>query len=197
MLAQYIINIINKHIFNEESLIIFLMCQLFYHHRRLQHLSFRCIFVNWKGIFIFWCFMTIKARITLIWNSSTQKSSRLFTHYAENILYGSYSATTITTITTTTSFIMAGLEKALWANSFLVFTLLYRKITRLGPSSWRPSCGECCLSQSSRQKSSTTAGWSESMATKTVVTPTKATTRILLSEMVGAVRYMIMFVQFL
>ena len=46
MLAQYIINIINKHIFNEESLIIFLMCQLFYHHRRLQHLSFRCIFVE-------------------------------------------------------------------------------------------------------------------------------------------------------
>ena len=35
------------------------------------------------------------------------------------------------------------------------------------------------------------------MATKTVVTPTKATTRILLSEMVGAVRYMIMFAQFL
>ena len=35
------------------------------------------------------------------------------------------------------------------------------------------------------------------MATKTVVTATKATTRILLSEMVGVVRYVIIFAQFL
>ena len=35
------------------------------------------------------------------------------------------------------------------------------------------------------------------MATKTVVTPTKATTRILLSEMVGVVKYIIIFAQFL
>ena len=143
--------------------------QVCYHHRRLQHLSFRCIFVNWKGIFIFWSLMimTIKARITLIWNSSDQKS-RLFTHYDESILCGSYNATMIKTTTTTTSFITLGLEKkALWANSFQILTLFYRKITRLAPSSWRPSCWESCLSQSSSQKSSTTAGWSESMAITT------------------------------
>ena len=70
--------------------------------------------------------MTVKAKITLIRNSSTQ-TSRLFTHYDENILCGSYSATIIRTTTTTTSFITAGLEKALWANSFQVLTLLYKK----------------------------------------------------------------------
>ena len=111
--------------------------------------------------------MTINARITLIWNSSDQKS-RLFTHYDESILCGSYNATMIKTTTTTTSFITLGLEKkALWANSFQILTLFYRRITRLAPSSWRPSCWESCLSQSSSQKSSTTAGWSESMAITT------------------------------
>ena len=101
--------------------------QVCYHHRRLQHLSLRCFFVNWKGIFIFWSLMimTIKARITLIWNSSDQKS-RLFTHYDESILCGSYNATMIKTTTTTTSFITLGLEKkALWANSFQILTLFY------------------------------------------------------------------------
>ena len=36
------------------------------------------------------------------------------------------------------TFITTDLEKALWANSFQVLTLLYWKITRLAPSSWRP-----------------------------------------------------------
>ena len=54
------------------------------------------------------------------------------------------------------------------------------------------------MTQSSRQKSSAAAGRSESMATKTVVTATKATTRILLSEMLtGAVTKKLHFVSFI
>ena len=60
-------------------------------------------------------------------NSSTQKSdfSLICTHYDENNLRGSNSATIITT--TSTRFITVGLEKAVWANSLYVLALLSLK----------------------------------------------------------------------
>ena len=130
----------------------------------------------------------IEARITLVWISSTQKL-RLFTHYDENILCASYSATIIRT-NHHHHFHHDGLGEGLVGQQFpgphspLVKNHSLSSIFLTTGRDDR-SCWECCLSQYSPQKSST-AGWSESMDT-----------RILLSEMVGALRKLLMVAQFL
>ena len=79
------------------------------------------VFFDWKGIFIFKCFMimTMRSRSSLyLIRKFIHPKVPTFTHYDENNLPGSNSATT------TSRFISVGLEKAVSANSFQVLALL-------------------------------------------------------------------------